>query len=176
MITFELSNIYLGDISLNQAKDIVFSHKVMRQVHGNDTEITPWVSNKRTVKFKMDLPAKEIPSVMRRFLPSNNIKVVATQRIKPSTPNRHEVIVHIKMNCLGSQLVSVNPIFVLRENLGKKGTYFDARVSVNVWAPPPINHIAEKFMILQAEKDLLVYAKKILDNVNIARCIVTDLE
>lgn len=163
MKTFELKNIFLGDLSTKAASEIAFSDKVLKKVHGEGSHITPWKDNHRNIKYKMNIP--DAPSIMKRFLVGDHIDVNITQIMKTCNENRYDVESQVKLNCIGSRLIKIQPSFSIERNSTTSETFFNAKVNVSVRAFPPINHIAENFMIIQAEQDILGYAKNILENI-----------
>jgi hypothetical protein len=163
MKSFELNNIFLGDISIKQVKDIAFGASLLRKIHGKDAKIEDWKDNKRHLEYKVTLP--HVPPMMKRFLHGNEIKMSTLQTIKQETETRLDIENNVKLNCIGSNFIHVKPQFSVVRDVAKKQTNFCAKVSVKVWAPPLLSNLAETFMIIQAEKDLLNYARIILDNI-----------
>lgn len=161
MKQFSLKDLNIGQLNMKEAKDIVFSKETLREIHGKNTKISDWVNKKRIVEYDMEI--NNAPGPMKRFIVGNRINVYGIQNIKEDTDHNLYVENKLKLNCVGSRFLKINPSF----SLTKRGNdiFFNANVNISVWAPPPINHLAESFMIIQAEKDILNYAQFILSRV-----------
>jgi hypothetical protein len=159
-----MDNLFLGNVELDHAVKTTYSHEVLKRVHGSNVKISPWnqAHNQRNLEYNMYL--NEVPTAIKTLIMSNKIRVSCTQKVIHNDENRHELENKVKLHCFGSRLLGIQPNFVLHRN-DINEVFFNATVKVNIWAPQPIKGLAESFMIIQAEKDILEYGKAILENI-----------
>jgi hypothetical protein len=159
-----MESLFLGNIDLDHAIKTTYSNNVLKRVHGNNVRLSPWNKNNTERRLEYNMHLNEVPVAIRTLLMTNNINVCCNQKVMYQDEFRHEVENKVKLDCMGSRLVSIQPRFILHRN-DQNETFFTAMVKVNIWAPQPIKGIAENFMIIQAEKEILEYGKAILDNI-----------
>jgi hypothetical protein len=148
----------MGSLSLKDAISVVFDNDTLRRVHGEDMQITEWKEGRRRLHMAFDTSG--IPEQVRRaFCGGPRTRVTVKQVIERSTEEEHRVRNKVRMHVLGQELIKVRPLFVLT----KKDSKIELAASVQVHAilPPPLNHIAEAFMIEQSERDVRAYLEVI---------------
>jgi hypothetical protein len=157
---FQINKVYLGNIDIEKALNIAYSDKTLKQTHGNDAKISDWKNGKKQISFYMD--SSTVPMAVRKLVVGDKILVDAEHCLMYSAKDKKEIEATVKMNCVASRFMTIQPRFIFSANNGE--TFFDASVKVNFWSPQPIKNVIESFMVLQAEKDILQYSQAIVDN------------
>lgn len=141
--------------SLGEAFESVFGPSMLRRVHGPDTRVGNFEDNKRRFSFKVHVG--EIPPLIRRFFCGRELKVTTQQRLS-TEPTKWEVTNRMKLHFVGAEFVGIKPVFWLEACDGTEGReagiYLGGTVRHDARFPPPLNGIAESFMIANSEKEL----------------------
>lgn len=153
-----------GATSLEQAFNNVFSKETLQKVHGSSLKLTEWKNNERRITFEVDtLP---IPKEMKRFLCGDKLLVTTRQSKKIKTKKEDtfiEVSNHIKMHFLGSEFFMIKPKFIISKcnQTIQPNIYISGKVDHHALLPPPLNTIAEKFMMEHSKIELQKWSEVI---------------
>lgn len=134
----------LGNISLNDAFDLVFGSETFNRVYpGEETQVAEWNNDERDSKFTIDLG--RIPLEIRMFACERHMRVNCHQRRERKTDSI-KVHTRFKMHFVGSELFSVRPTFTLSRDLDDGTINLGVRVEHRARLPIPFNEIVEVFM------------------------------
>lgn len=142
--------------SLDSAFDAVFGVGMLRRMHGADTQVGPFAKNQRRFSFKVAVP--EVPAPIRRFFCGTDLKVTTRQHLGISH-TRWQVTNKIKLHFVGSEFFKLRPVFWLEhrpagEDGEPEGVFLGGSVRHDAVLPPPLNGIAEAFMMAGSEQEL----------------------
>lgn len=141
--------------SLDAAFDAVFGPAMLAQVHGPDTDVGLFENNRRRFTFRVDVP--EVPPAIRRFFCGKHLRVTTRQHLGIG-PTRWQVTNRLKMHFVGSEFFKLRPVFWLEQRPAVDGghaeVYLGGAVRHDAVLPPPLNGIAEAFMMAGSEKQL----------------------
>jgi hypothetical protein len=152
----ELVGRSLGNITLQQAFDVMFGEETMKEVHGSSLNVSKWNhKNERKLSFKIDI--EQVPREIRTVFCGNKLKIT-TKQYKLEGPNRILVKNNIKMHFLGAEFFRVKPKFMLHQDEDFGQVYVSGRVEHHSLLPPPLNNIAEGFMAQNSKKEMDRYA------------------
>jgi hypothetical protein len=154
----------LGQIELDDAFQAVFGSDTLSKVHGPSLKFTEWVDNQRTVKFSVDVD--NIPLEVRRFFCGKRLRVTSKQN-KIKGDKYLEVHNRMKMHFLGSELFVIRPVFKLTYNEASGTTEVTGCVKHIARLPPPLNRIAEAFMMEHSRRELEKFSSVLKTSVGI---------
>ena len=141
--------------SLDSAFDAVFGAAMLRRMHGADTQVGPFDKNQRRFSFRVAVP--EIPPQIRRFFCGKDLKVTTRQHLS-ITSTKWEVTNRLKLHFVGSEFFKLRPVFWLEHRPAgedqEDGVYLGGSVRHDAVLPPPLNGIAEAFMMASSEEEL----------------------
>lgn len=139
--------------SLPSAFDAVFGPAMLRRVHGPDTQVGLFDKNQRRFSFRVAVP--EVPPQIRRFFCGTDLKVTTRQHLGISS-TKWQVTNKMKLHFVGSEFFKLRPVFWLEERAAGDGVevYLGGSVRHDAVLPPPLNGIAEAFMMASSEKEL----------------------
>ena len=154
----------LDGLSMQEAIDLVFDPDTLRQVHGQDMEISEWKNGQR--KLHMHFKNLQIPEQVRKCLSGGSDPRVTVKQVieKSDDPAEHRVKNKVRLHLLGQEFIKVRPRFSLMtsvDQVGAVATRFAASVEVHAIFPPPLNGIVEAFMIQESQNDILKYIEVI---------------
>jgi len=150
--------IHIGKYPLDVVFEKVFGKKMLKKIHGESVESSDWdINNKRIIKFCVEFD--EIPSELKDLLGNNKVNITSKQT-RYIERNRVNVNNRITMNIMFSELFSIEPEFYIEAT--RDGVYFSGRIQHNAVLPPPLNRIAESFMMERSQKEIEMYKKALL--------------
>jgi len=156
---------YIGQFDITSAFESVFGNDMLKKIHGDSLTVTEWKNNKRRLKFSYDIDS--IPPVLKHLFIGSSLKITTNQKLKYEPGMRKHIIdSHMKPHILFSELFKVSSQFYLEET--NDGVYFGGKVENCACLPPPLNSIAESFMIERSKEELEKYKERIL-NINICK-------
>lgn len=142
----------LTKATMAEAFEAVFGVPMLRRVHGPDTAVTSFDA-KGSRQFTFQVPVDNVPGPIRRFFCGSRLAVTTRQRLAKKTADAWHVANRIKLHFVGAELFYLKPLFWLER--GNDGVVrLGGRVRHSAILPPPLNSIAESFMMLNSEKEL----------------------
>lgn len=149
---FTLPDLHLGKVGMQAALDAAFGRAAMARVHGPSLVIGDFdAKGKRFFTFKIDVSA--VPPPIRRFFCASELTISACQVLSKRSDTDWQLSNKLRMHCVAAELFKIRPTFSLREDrLGR--VTLSARVRHDAVLPPPLNGIAEDFMMLNSQKEL----------------------
>jgi hypothetical protein len=144
-----------GPGALDAALAAVFGPDMLRTMHGPDTVVGGFVNGKRTFGFKISVG--EVPRAIRRFFCGSQLRITTRQTVDASVPDKYTVTNRLKLHFVGAELFKLRPVFWL-ERAPDGAVHLGGRVRHDALLPPPLNGIAEGFMMLNSQKELLNFA------------------
>lgn len=152
----------LGKHTLDNAFDIVFSPETLTSTHGDSLEVSDWIDDKRTSNF--DVKVDRIPWPLKRIFTGDKMRVSVNQhRITDAMGVANGVTIknNIKLHFLGARFFKIESWFSLNELPTGTGHTCNIELSGSVkchaFLLPPLNMIAEKFMISQCKRETDIY-------------------
>jgi len=147
--------------TLDDALDTVFGVDTLLQVHGPSLRATPFdESGKR--KFSFDVDIGTVPLPIRKFFCGKNLRVTTSQTLtkikRRGEPTVWTVKNSLKPHFIGSEFFKLRPIFWLRRDTVDGVITVGGEVKHDAVLPPPLNDIAESFMMAASEKELRKFA------------------
>jgi hypothetical protein len=141
----------LGTHPIQDAFNIVFGEETLREIHSKLT-VTPWQHDKRTTEFyvKVDM----IPRVLRGIFSAEGMHVTVQQNLSKKDAS-WKVKNNIKMHVLGARFFNISSSFELHKS--KQDVFLTGAVKCNAFLLPPLNTIAESFMLSHCKKEINVY-------------------
>ena len=143
----------IGHVPIEKAFDAIYNEQVLTNLYGSSLKVTSWVEDERTMEFDLDIC--DVPDELKRFFNAPKIHVTNIQRVTRSCHSKWEINNEMTLHFLGSSIISIQPFFILHRQGDM--TYLTGVVEHQAKLPPPIKSIAEHFMSLQTEKQLLRY-------------------
>jgi hypothetical protein len=153
----ELNDVDLGNLTIDQAVGITYADDVLKEVHGESLRIHRWHKSQRKLEMQMELHG--VPNELKKILGGDKMRATVRQKVTHTSDTLHEVHNGVRLHILGAELVKIRPRFQLRRMDDR--TFFSAKVVVHAVFPPPLNHIAEHFMVQNASRDIHHYAAAI---------------
>lgn len=135
--------------SMDSAFDAVFGPAMLRRVHGPSTRVGDFKDGKRAFKFRVDV--SDVPPPIRRFFCGKELGITTTQKLT-MTDTRWDVTNRLKLHFVGAELFSLKPAFYLEATDG--GIFLGGAVRHSAVLPPPLNGVAEAFMMANSEREL----------------------
>lgn len=149
MRVVEIPKTFVADAPLNVAFETAFGKETLARVHGPSVTATEWRNDSRKVRFSV--PVLNIPREIRRFFCGDKLRVTATQTREART-DAVRVTNKLRLHFLGGELFKIRATFVLSHNI--HGTYIEGTVEHRAYLPPPINAIAEAFMVDNSRREM----------------------
>lgn len=150
--------------TMDGALNAVFGSRTLRRVHGTSLrfmtaveEVSP--GSRRKFGFRVDI--SDVPAPVRKFFSGDSMRVTTTQDVTAPAPGRVEVANRIKLHFVGAELFKLRPTFVLEET--PEGIFLGGRVRHDAVLPPPLNGIAEAFMMLNSEQELRRFGQALVE-------------
>ncbi len=151
----------LAPATMTEAFEAVFGVPMLRRVHGPQTKVTPFDA-KGSRQFTFDVPVDNVPGPIRRFFAGGRMAVTTRQHLARKTPDAWHVTNRIKLHFVGAELFYLKPLFRLER--GEDGVVrLGGRVRHSAILPPPLNAIAESFMMLNSERELRHFGECLVD-------------
>lgn len=158
MKQLDIDPIHIGKYPLDVVFEKVFGKKMLKKIHGESVESSDWdINNKRTIKFSVEFD--EIPAELKDLLGDHKVNITSKQTRRIQT-NRVNVNNRLTMNIMFSELFTIEPEFYIEQT--RNGVYFGGRIQHNALLPPPLNGIAENFMMERSQKEIEMYKKALL--------------
>lgn len=160
MIEFTVKDVVLGDSSIHEIIDRIFSDNVLKTIHGQNTEISPWKQNRREVKYCHDV--SNISHPFKKFVIKDKIWVTAQQVLHFDAADDKQARMEnkVKLKCVGSRFISINSIFRIHRCEKTDNNMFEANVRVNV-ALPGIANMTEHLLVDQAKDEVERFVREI---------------
>ena len=147
-----MKDIVIGNMDIYSAIGSIFSVSSLKNVHGKDTEVSPWRQNKREVKYCYDVSGIQHP--FKKFVIRDKVGIVAEQKLHIDEDEKQARLENkVKLKCIGSRFISINSTFNINHCIDSNNTYFGAKVRVNV-AVPGIGKMTEELLADQAKSEV----------------------
>ena len=143
----------LKHANMEGAFDAVFGPDMVRRVHGSSTRVGSFHNGKRAFSFKVDV--SNIPPPIRRFFCGKELAITTRQTLEKEA-QVWNVKNKLKLHFVGAELFKLKPEFWLSNT--SDGIFLGGTVQHNAMLPPPLNGIAESFMMLNSERELVHFA------------------
>lgn len=153
MKVFALPEVPLGRRTLQNALDSVFSPAILTKVHGPTLKLKgagAFENGTRSFGFSIDLPT--VPPPLKVFFGGETLDVNVRQSVDTRDPAVWHVTNRLKLKCVGAELIKVRPSFTLTDKGGEVS--LSARVRHDAVLPPPLDTIAEEFMMLSSAHEM----------------------
>ncbi len=155
MKLFVLPDLCLGQRSMQSALDAAFSPAMLARVHGPSLQLAgPGgfdAAGRRNFRFSVDVTG--VPPAIRGFIGGDRLDVSVRQTVDRRGPADWRVSNRLRLKCVGAELIKVRPAFVLRQG-GDGRVVLSASVRHDAVLPPPLNGIAEEFMMLNTAREM----------------------
>lgn len=151
-----------GQRDMNSALRAVFGPDMLRRVHGASTKVGDFVDGKRSFKFAVSVDS--VPPPIRKFFCGSELRVTTRQTLDQTTdPAKWTVTNKMKLHFVGSELFKLRPTFWLERDPDDGHVYLGGTVRHDAVLPPPLDGIAENFMMLNTRKELVHFATCLRD-------------
>jgi hypothetical protein len=158
---------HIGQFDIDSAFDSVFGNDMLRNIHGDNLQASDWKNNKRVLKFSIDVG--NIPAALKSVFIGSPLRITTSQKLTvgvgagvgAGVGGRRVIDSHMKPHFLFSELFKVTSQFYLEEM--EDGVYFGGKVEHSARLPPPLNSIAESFMVQRSEEEIEKYKQMILN-------------
>lgn len=147
----------LGIHPMEKTFEVVFSDDTIRETHGDTLVTTPWEDGKRVAEYIVNIDS--IPWGLKHIFGSQSIKVTVIQTLTKEQET-WKVDNNIKMHFLGARLFKIESHFSLTER-DDKHIYLSGAVICNAVLLPPLNRIAESYMISQCIREVDKYTESV---------------
>lgn len=153
-----------GCTDLSGALHAVFGPHMLRKVHGPATKVGMFDERgRRTFKFRVKVEG--VPPPIRRFFCGSELKITTRQQLDTADDNKWTVTNRMKLHFLGAEFFKLRPTFWLERDPAEPGAVFlGGTVRHDAVLPPPLNGIAENFMMLRSRVELMQFAKCLHDD------------
>ncbi len=150
-----------GQRDMATALHAVFGQAMLRRMHGPDTKASDFVDGKRSFKFTVSVDS--VPPPIRRFFCGNELRVTTRQIFDQTNPIKWTVTNRLKLHFVGSEFFKLRPTFWLERDPDDGNVYLGGMVRHDAVLPPPLDGIAENFMMLNTRKELMHFATCLRD-------------
>lgn len=144
-----------GQRDLQSALHAVFGPDMLRRVHGSGTRVGEFEGGKRAFKFVVAVD--NVPAPIRRFFCGSSLRITTKQTLDQSDPAKWVVTNRLKLHFVGAEFFKLRPTFWLEQD-EDGGVSLGGTVRHDAVLPPPLNGIAEGFMMLNSQKELQHFA------------------
>lgn len=164
-----MHDMYLGRTSsVEDTVEAAFDEDTMKAVHGDEVLVEPWKvetasTRHRTLHICSPFPSG-FPDPLRPFAGGDSLAMTVQQDLTiEETPFVENVSVknNVKMHIVGAELSRIEPQFRFTRNKRSGAVHGEAHVRVNAILPPPLDRIAEEFMVLKSENEIELYMDSI---------------
>jgi hypothetical protein len=155
---------HIGQFDIDSAFDSVFGNDMLRNIHGESLKASDWKNNNRVLKFSIDVG--NIPSALKSVFIGSSLRITTNQKLTEGDGERggrrkRVVDSHMKPHFMFSELFKVSSQFYLEELVD--GVHFGGKVEHSARLPPPLNSIAESFMMQRSGDEIEKYKQMILN-------------
>lgn len=145
-----------GQRDMDGALHAVFGPGMLRKMHGPSTKAGTFDAHNKRV-FKFTVAVDSVPLPIRKFFCGSQLGVTTRQTLERSA-DKFTITNRMKLHFVGAEFFKLRPVFWLeREQDG--GVSLGGLVRHDAVLPPPLNGIAENFMMLNTRRELLHFAK-----------------
>lgn len=150
-----------GQRDMDSALRAVFGPAMLRRVHGAGTRVGDFVDGKRSFKFTVAVDS--VPAPIRKFFCGSELRVTTRQLLDQTDAAKWTVTNKMKLHFVGSELFKLRPTFWLERDPDDGNVYLGGTVRHDAVLPPPLDSIAENFMMLNTRKELVHFATCLRD-------------
>lgn len=160
----------IGNKTLVESFELIFSEEVLGKLHGEKFKSSGWFLDKesgqlkRTVQFSMRVDS--VPPEVRIFFCGSKLRVTTVQALT-KFEDTWKVSNKMRMHFLGAELFVVKPEFDLHFIEGV--AHITTRVEHHAVMPSPINHIVEAFMSSQTKRQMKEYMDILKTEISLPR-------
>ena len=164
MKELSITPFHIGQVDIESAFEHIFGNDMLKKIHGNSLKASDWKNNTRVLKFSIDVG--NIPSALKSVFISSPLRITTNQKLSESYGvggGKQKCVVdsHMKPHFMFSGLFKVTSQFYLEEM--EDGMYFGGKVEHSARLPPPLNSIAESFMMQRSGDEIEKYKRHILN-------------
>lgn len=158
-----MKQLLLPTIPLKQCRDLdgalraVFGPQMLRRVHGPGTKAGDFDARGRRT-FKFSVKVDSVPPPIRRFFCGSELGVTTRQTLDKESGDRWTVTNKMKLHFVGAEFFKLRPAFWLERGVDGVVSLGGA-IRHDAVLPPPLNGIAEDFMVLNSKRELLHFAR-----------------
>lgn len=127
-----------ADTSSHSVRARLLDPEVLKTFHGPGTIVEPWKDSARRVSFVVDTAGSPIRL-------GNRVRACSVQTLKDGC-------LHNSMGLEGLGLLKIKSEWTI------DATAIRCKARIKIYAPPPFNWIAEKFVALKAQKQIQTFA------------------
>lgn len=147
----------LGIHPMEKAFEVVFSDETIKASHGDTLVTTPWEDGFRIAEYVVNI--ESIPWGLKHIFGAQSIKVTVNQHLTKNE-NIWRVDNDIKMHFIGARFFKIKSYFTLTER-DDHHIYLSGSVNCNAIIVPPLNRVAESFMISQCKNEIDKYTESV---------------
>lgn len=155
MKEFVIPEYDLGVTTLDHAFEVVFEHDTILQSHGDSLVATEWENNKRKADYFIEI--EHIPWALRHLFKASGVQVSLDQTLVHKE-KEWTVFNDIKLHFIGARFFKTQSHFTLSL---REDNHVFLSGGIRSWAKllPPLNRIAESFIISQCKKEIETYTQ-----------------
>jgi len=165
MKELRVQDIYLGRTpTVEDTVSAAFDEETMKAVHGDEVRVQPWSQDRRrTLHINSPFPSG-FPDPLRPFAGGEHLVMTVEQELTMDETDVMETVTvknDVRMHIVGAELSQVQPKFRFTRHKKSGAVYGEAYVRVNAILPPPLDRIAEEFMIFKSGNEIDLYMDSI---------------
>lgn len=147
-----------GVDGMEGALHAVFGPQMLRKMHGPATKVGHF-DDRGDRRFKFRVKVDGVPPPIRRFFCGKELGITTRQHLD-KTDDRWTVTNKMKLHFVGAEFFKLRPAFWLERDPAEPGAVFlGGTVRHDAVLPPPLNGIAENFMMLRSRVELMQFAR-----------------
>lgn len=146
-----------GQRDFHGALNAVFGPAMLRRMHGPAVRVGAF-DDRGHRTFKFVVPVDQVPAPIRTFFCGSQLGVTTRQALRKGV-RAWTVTNSLKLHFVGSELFKIRPTFWLERDPADGTIALSGCVRHDAVLPPPLCHIAEGFMALNSQRELLHFAR-----------------
>lgn len=151
-----------GRPDMETALNAVFGPQMLKQMHGPSLKGAGPFDSKGRRAFKFAIKVENVPPPIRRFFCGSDMNVTTRQSLDKRDDAMWNITNRMKLHFVGAELFKLRPTFSLQRDEDGVVT-LSGRVRHDAVLPPPLNGIAEGFMVVNTKRELLHFATCLRD-------------
>lgn len=149
----------MGHVHINDVVGMIYCKDFMRKIHGKDLVISDWNDGHRLLQYYIPIDPN-IPGPVKRFVTGDKIKVNTAQHLVVHNEKKHQIDSKVHFHMFGARLLNISSTFTTVQENQDDETVLDINVRVGVKAPPIVKGTIEKYMVTEASKDIMKFARE----------------
>ena len=143
----EIENIAIGKYTLAEAFDRVFTEGDI-----------PWENDSRVTEYSIQL--EKVPWLLRHIFRGSTMRVTVCQTLHKINDVEWQINNNIRLHFVGSRFFRVESNFNLTAKYDT--VYLAGSVKCWAWLLPPLNNIAESYVLSQCKNEIINYTTDII--------------